>query len=865
MEKFIINKVLVEKSEKDIKTGIVYNFSSGLNFICGNNEAGKSSLMNFLKTGFFLENKSDKGKIYVSISDNEYRRDIDFSKNRKERCKFYDNSGNIVPNFSDKYIDRRYYYSGFTLTLDELCTLNAADNLSLTDLINDTSSKKLNENIQNYIKILDIFISKDGKAKKNLSEIIKNLPEINEEIQNYSNNETEYNIALSNLHSAENNLQNLKKKLSFLKKSKDLNELEKEKSVLSVNFNPKLQQNREKYYEIIETYGKYKANLKIIEENTEKIENLKNRISQDTDIIKTKYSLNISKENIINFSFDLDKTNKISDLINEIKKSEMQIENYQNDINNYENKIKKNIGKSEQELNNQKLSDIKTFYDLLEFELKKYYFITTEETKGLKSAKYSKNLKQDSIVIGIISAITFLYAVIAFIKNNIMAGSFACCILIFSATYYLIKFSKRKKDLLEITEKETQQTEILNNLKKQAAIYYPNIINEDEKYISLKLEHIKDTLKRKIEKADELICEDNQHKQYITELQNKIDLLTSQKNNFKSQIDNLIEFNIDYKKYNEFIEFIKKIQKDLTDFEEISTVINSSKNINETIKLNLKNFIIENNINMEFSENITDNIEKLKKYNDINDNKSNDIKIRNEKISELKNQINELKITNIEIDFDNIDEIIKETEQAKNELSEEIKKINTQKYNLEHVKSVSGLKAQKTLLTDKYRAKVKELFTIKMILYLADKAKKNFDKNQPDLVNAQKYLNILTGGKYSLINLEKEEIENSTGSIIKNWNNLSRGTKEQLYLALRLGYASNYSVNSTTMQSNGKANLPLIIDDAFVNFDKERTKNTLKCLSEFSETNQVLFFTCHYEEMISLAKELNVKNNVVYL
>ena len=66
-----------------------------------------------------------------------------------------------------------------------------------------------------------------------------------------------------------------------------------------------------------------------------------------------------------------------------------------------------------------------------------------------------------------------------------------------------------------------------------------------------------------------------------------------------------------------------------------------------------------------------------------------------------------------------------------------------------------------------------------------------------------------------------------------------------MYLALRLGFASNYSKDKITLMPNGKSDLPLIIDDAFVNFDINRTKNTLKCLEEFSKTNQVLYFTCH--------------------
>ena len=54
---------------------------------------------------------------------------------------------------------------------------------------------------------------------------------------------------------------------------------------------------------------------------------------------------------------------------------------------------------------------------------------------------------------------------------------------------------------------------------------------------------------------------------------------------------------------------------------------------------------------------------------------------------------------------------------------------------------------------------IKNLFVDKMTLELTSIAKSEFDKTQPDLINAQKYLAILTDNKYSKINLELQEIE----------------------------------------------------------------------------------------------------------
>jgi uncharacterized protein YhaN len=79
--------------------------------------------------------------------------------------------------------------------------------------------------------------------------------------------------------------------------------------------------------------------------------------------------------------------------------------------------------------------------------------------------------------------------------------------------------------------------------------------------------------------------------------------------------------------------------------------------------------------------------------------------------------------------------------------------------------------------------------------------------------------------------------------VIDQYNNprtievLSRGTAEQLYLALRFGFIREFSKRS--------ASLPIIMDDILVNFDPERAKETIKGIMELSSEHQLLFFTCH--------------------
>ena len=76
---------------------------------------------------------------------------------------------------------------------------------------------------------------------------------------------------------------------------------------------------------------------------------------------------------------------------------------------------------------------------------------------------------------------------------------------------------------------------------------------------------------------------------------------------------------------------------------------------------------------------------------------------------------------------------------------------------------------------------------------------------------------------------------------------LSCGTREQLYLAIRLAYVLHYCRQNEP--------LPIVMDDVLVNFDDDRARHTLAALAEISDQVQILFFTCH-PHMVKLAAEV---------
>ena len=69
-------------------------------------------------------------------------------------------------------------------------------------------------------------------------------------------------------------------------------------------------------------------------------------------------------------------------------------------------------------------------------------------------------------------------------------------------------------------------------------------------------------------------------------------------------------------------------------------------------------------------------------------------------------------------------------------------------------------------------------------------------------------------------------------------NGLSRGTSEQLYLALRFGLVQHF------VETSGEP-LPIVMDDILVNFDEDRAARAARSIEELAQTCQVIYFTCH--------------------
>jgi uncharacterized protein YhaN len=118
------------------------------------------------------------------------------------------------------------------------------------------------------------------------------------------------------------------------------------------------------------------------------------------------------------------------------------------------------------------------------------------------------------------------------------------------------------------------------------------------------------------------------------------------------------------------------------------------------------------------------------------------------------------------------------------------------------------------------------------------------DHQPPVLREASRWLARLTEGRYHSITTAVDEarleIHERDGQLWRP-ERLSRGTREQVFLALRLALVRDLARHDVT--------LPIVMDDALVNFDDTRAQAAARTIVEFlveqGSDRQMLVFTCH--------------------
>ncbi len=133
---------------------------------------------------------------------------------------------------------------------------------------------------------------------------------------------------------------------------------------------------------------------------------------------------------------------------------------------------------------------------------------------------------------------------------------------------------------------------------------------------------------------------------------------------------------------------------------------------------------------------------------------------------------------------------------------------------------------------------------VTLALYvLKEQIRQYAEVNQGALITrASHYLNILTDGAYEKLRAVNDGERDVLEAVHQDGRGLeidalSEGTRDQLFLALRLAALEKYLQEGEPQ--------PLILDDTFIAFDDARTVRAFRALAEIAGQTQVLYLTHH--------------------
>ena len=198
--------------------------------------------------------------------------------------------------------------------------------------------------------------------------------------------------------------------------------------------------------------------------------------------------------------------------------------------------------------------------------------------------------------------------------------------------------------------------------------------------------------------------------------------------------------------------------------------------------------------------------------------------------------------TQINEESNHVTDRVQDIDEQRNELLEERGRVDSELERLTGEEESSQLRVRRETLVEQLRDCAREWSRLTLSRELLERTRQKFEaERQPRVVqHARAFFAHITGQRYNRLYVPMEErtitVEDHTGAR-KLPRQLSRGTREQLYLALRFGLVREFGEHAER--------LPVMVDEVLVNFDPERAQLAAECFVQLSETNQVLVFTCH--------------------
>lgn len=891
-----MNDVVIKRVNIEFFAGIKgksLDFTKGFNLIYGKNEQGKSSIENFIKIWLYgidsrgknerkrylpLTGERISGELLIEFKGKGYiiKRSFGISK-KEDACEILDEITGETVEIEYKNEPGKYFFginlATFvkTLFISQLGVMVLKDKEEeimekITNIYNsgdeNTSIRKIIEKLEKRKKQLvavrkggELDLLKEGRnslkaelweAYKLAEENVDNEESLLKKKQHKVNiKEQIQKLDLYKKYIKKVKLQKDYKEISnYLMKGEELKrkqkaiseELKNGDDLITIEFLDEINEKCSRYLSLLdikqEKENKSCEIEEVIKEKTESVKNY-NVISSMGNNLKEKiYALKVDQKNLE------EKLNDIVNIQNAISRFKMDINKQAGSIGNLEF-IEKYRRAIEELLNSYKegLKELK-------------YKIENQSYTKTKSSLKIYNKKINLIYLaGFISILIFIYSVIKQFIPVIIINIPVFIILIRLYLKYSLEIKnihiakKHNEEIESLKQKIMEYEEKLNlYLKETNSESYEEFMSRLNQYDKYK--NYRDSIVLIIKNKEEEI---NKYK--ITELKS-----TYNKN--KGVIASL--YNVlscqSLEQVLEQVEIYQELKSNISRSEyEFEGIIKELENINEQLidkeeEIRKKVFIL----GLENIE-IVDMHIKLKEYKDklnqMKEIKSNlqsveetyKVLLKDRNIDEIKEEMKQIISGDINYSYESEEEI--EVEIRKQ--SEELLKVEKEIKDLEHIiekrflgkREIPEIEEDILINEERIMKLEKEFKALELAGELFQESFDEIRKNVGPDLNSKviRKFNSLTDGIYEEAKISEDyRLKVRNNGMLFDADILSNGAKDQLYLALRLSFINMLFKNKE---------VPIFLDDAFVQYDDERRKKALELLFK-EEFVQVILFTC---------------------
>lgn len=879
-------------------------FGNKFNIIYGENEAGKSTIHNFIEAMLYGYDEDENGE-------------VKYNKYKPWNSMLYKGSLGMSNKTGDKYIVSK----DFTLGTIQVFKKDSSDknepemieeeiscpgehffNINKVSFCNTVSVRQLGnkteKELANELKNKIINLSKTRDESISMERIMGRLNSIKDEAGSENNDKTllgQYSLRLSELQNARENAINVSRQVMFLAMEKKklgskiqeldmrIEELkkqlsdyelsiEKQKFLKAEPIKKELDEINEKLssykYEEVIKYSKDDYNEAVsIENNLASMKNQRHTMMQEKEALESESEkLQADICNYVDEQFNL---NNLNDNYKNYKENNSKIKNMKSKIFSGHDNIKniniEEINRFIENYNkvediNKKIEITKIFLDEKNYDIMKSFgkscsiksfFIMLMGTAFVGAGAYSCYIGYtNNIIEYYYGAGALLPAIICFISASRKSNKSKCAkkeIESMECEYadYTISMNQLESEKEEIVEQSGS-----DNFESMVELFQKkstekNVVEEKLRLLQYDEENLREIELENAELSKKMIKSLN-----ILKFDEISDENIKQANEAYHRKDTVKEEIVNLKSNIELLkQGLLKLDKEIS-FEEkrLEMILKACdmEDLESFKKAALQYDKYEElKNNRDYCENILNTIIGNEEFHKLKDKTKNVMLYEVKELDEQKYQLNIFKMNaekaKLVEDIDNILKEIEDIEVNSRSLAEIEEEIDFYEYKIS---------------TFKRKIKVAEI-TAEKITKISDSIKGDF---MPLLKRSiSDNFAYLTGGKYNEVAIDEDMNITVLSEDNKDRNidleSLSGGTLDQLYLSLRIALSNILS---------GNQNIPLIFDDSFVQYDSKRLNKSIEMLARESERRQVILFTCQEREA-ETAKQMNIKFNYIKL